>query len=500
MGIPKIDAVVGESGLFGAGVGTSGEYTYEPERKVRALAILVEATAANATADSGLTVNGTATTSQISKIQGTSAAYPWVEIRTIDLGEKQGGPFTLVVTKSKSVSLRMVVVGLRSTSAVTVAATNGSNNASSNERFVGSMTAPEGGALFLGLANQGKNLPSGRSGTLLLQRDEGETSWDIQYAEVAAGSHNEWWKWKEAFPAAVCGGLFTGTPPTTKEDEEEDKEGEAPKGNRLMLVGGVLVPVRRFIYVGGSKPLPTPTFVGDFETGDKSQYATEQSPDANGKPNESGTRITVVESPVFQGKYAGRFELKATDPETAGGPRSELVPGKNFYSGDEAWFFLAWRWPTGNLDTTKWQLFWQLHHSGSSGSPPVKLQSDYLGGKSVLWFGGYASTTYAQIERPSFDAWHYALIRVKFSKTVGEVECNVDGTQLEMSGGGTVVTGINTIGTEGEYAYLKNGIYRPNTATGTAVLFQDGYRVFDEEPDLETLLGGSSGGELVEVA
>lgn len=225
MGKPVLDTVKGESPLFVAG-SAAEPFTYTPAKKVRALLIGVEAWGANVTPISAMTVNGAATTEEESRIG--ASPFPYAELRFIELGEEQSGPFTISPTKNKNANVRCEVIGIRSGSKVEVLEAKGSSGTGTS-RFVGSQAWPAGGALGVFVITLGPALPTSRSGTLFLQRDEGESSWDVQTNERESTSANESWSWSGSVPAAAVGVLFTGEPPV---------EATAPENTAAPVVTG----------------------------------------------------------------------------------------------------------------------------------------------------------------------------------------------------------------------------------------------------------------------
>lgn len=216
MGKPVLDTVKGESPLFEAG-SSAEPFTYTPAKKVRALLIGVEAWGANVTPISAMTVNGSATTEEESRIG--ASPFPYSELRFIELEEEQSGPFTISPTKNKNANVRCEVIGIRSGSKVEVLEVKGSSGTGTS-RFVGSQTWPAGGALGVFVITLGPTLPTSRSGTLLLQRDEGENSWDVQTNERESTSANESWTWSGSVPAAAVGVLLTGSTPSESKTVE----------------------------------------------------------------------------------------------------------------------------------------------------------------------------------------------------------------------------------------------------------------------------------------
>ncbi len=82
-------------------------------------------------------------------------------------------------------------------------------------------------------------------------------------------------------------------------------------------------------------------------------------------------RATIVTSPVRQGKYAARFEVRPGDNNVAGsdnGERTEALSCRSPKEGEEQW----WAWstmfaPDFSASDSDWNIFTQFHNSGSTG-------------------------------------------------------------------------------------------------------------------------------------
>jgi hypothetical protein len=194
---------------------------------------------------------------------------------------------------------------------------------------------------------------------------------------------------------------------------------------------------------------------GDFETGDKSQW--------EGAQAASPDRLRIVETPVRQGKYALRVEVRNGDFVSSGN-RAELVRTVRDKEGDERFYAWSTMWPMDYPSVATWQLFTQWHHDGSSGSPPFEM---FVNGEemnlrvmasTVLWK--------APLDRGK---WHDFILHVKWSSsaTIGFVELWYDGALvLPKKSAATMYAGQDN--------YLKFGLYRNATIMPTAVIFHDG--------------------------
>lgn len=207
----------------------------------------------------------------------------------------------------------------------------------------------------------------------------------------------------------------------------------------------------------------------DYETGDFEQWDC-------GLQQKTGGRATIVTSPVRQGRYAARIEVRAGDTNVAGsgsaGERTEALSCQQFGEGQEQW----WAWSTmfdngfaANDDP--WNIFTQFHNSGTTGSTvSFVVQRDTL---KFQAFGGNLSSPDSKgwTLGPKVNGrWHDFVFHVKWSSSssVGFVEIWLDGSKV------VPLTNVATL-YNGQTVYLKQGLYR-NAQSNTAVLYFDGLR------------------------
>jgi hypothetical protein len=214
-------------------------------------------------------------------------------------------------------------------------------------------------------------------------------------------------------------------------------------------------------------PEPGSLFTGNFETGNLSQWGLVQAIPG---------RVTVVESPVAEAKYAGRFEVKEGDKEPAtGSQRAEVISGQEFEESDVRYFRLLSR--VDSWDYGHWGMIWQIHDE-SSGSPPLSLQLYKNGSTPMLWLGpGSAKTEYWEAPLPGTGTWFEIVIRVEFGAK-GSLKVWLNGEPQTMLNKELTYGGIDTLGEAP--AYDKLGIYRSSSSTTTAVVYHDDYRVTEE--------------------
>ncbi len=208
-------------------------------------------------------------------------------------------------------------------------------------------------------------------------------------------------------------------------------------------------------------------FKGNFETGDLSQWSFVQAIPG---------RVTAVKSPVSQGTYSGRFEVKEGDKEPAtGSQRAEVISGQEFKEGDVRYFRITSR--VNTWDFTHWGMIWQMHDE-SSGSPPLSLQLYKNKSTSMLWLGpGDQSAQYWETPLPGLEKWFEVVIRVDFG-VEGSLKVWLNGQPQEMLNKEMTYDEVDTLGKAP--GYDKLGIYRSSSSTTTAVVYHDDYRVTDE--------------------
>jgi polysaccharide lyase-like protein len=195
---------------------------------------------------------------------------------------------------------------------------------------------------------------------------------------------------------------------------------------------------------------------GDYDTGDLSQWKTVDG---------LASRLTVVTSPTRQGQYALRAELHQGDISSSG-TRNEVVLSTaqfNEVEGNDRWYAWSTLFPADFPAPDTWQVFTQWHHSGCCGSPPVEfsvrgenIQLVHDGGGNILWN--------APLVR---GVWHDFAVHVHWSSTSGFVELYYDGKKV------LEPTAVQTL-YPGEYAYLKQGLYRDASITPVGVVYHDG--------------------------
>ena len=208
------------------------------------------------------------------------------------------------------------------------------------------------------------------------------------------------------------------------------------------------------------------TWRGDYETGNTSQWFEIEG---------LASRLTVVQSPARQGKYALRTELRSGDYASSG-CRNELSRSDvHETEGTERWYAWSTMFDETYPSANTWQVFTQWHHNGPTGSPP--LEFDVVGENLQLSGAATGSTRVLWTAPLRRGVWHDFVVHVRWSASSGSVELWYDGQKaLE-------ATPFKTL-YDGQYVYLKQGLYRDASIQQTAVVYHDGMRVGDSLADV----------------
>jgi Polysaccharide lyase len=204
---------------------------------------------------------------------------------------------------------------------------------------------------------------------------------------------------------------------------------------------------------------PEVLFRGDFDSG-FGNWHIQSLPD----------RISLFSSGVFEGSQAARFEVQSGDVEPETGSQRSEVSGPTFKEGEDLYIRDAVRVPSGNTFSAPWQIVQQLHEENWNGSPGVAV---FLDSKRTLTLGpGDSSRTFWNSTPLQSDRWYDLVYRVKLSQdsSTGFVEVWLDGVQQTLANGQTRIYG-QTMQTD--ETYLKAGIYRSKSSTGTSIVEHD---------------------------
>jgi hypothetical protein len=211
---------------------------------------------------------------------------------------------------------------------------------------------------------------------------------------------------------------------------------------------------------------------GDYETGDIAQWTRYQG---------LASRLTVVESPVRQGRYALRVELHQGDVASSG-TRNEVLLGDPEVEGNDHWYSWSTLFPADFPAPNTWQVFTQWHHSGCCGSPP--LEFGLVGERIHISHNGSEVLWSAPLVR---GVWHDFVVHVYFSSTSGFIEFWYDGQPA------LAKTAVQTLN-PGEVDYLKQGLYRNANIADVAVVYHDGMTIGTSMADVAPSLAAPGTG------
>jgi hypothetical protein len=186
------------------------------------------------------------------------------------------------------------------------------------------------------------------------------------------------------------------------------------------------------------------------------------------------SRATLFSTSTLQGSQAARFEVRAGDVEPDTGSQRSEVSGPTFKEGQDLYIRDAIRVPAANTYSASWQIIQQLHEEDWAGSPGMAVMLD---NKHALKLGaGDGSPTFWQGPALQSDRWYDLVYRVNLSQStsVGFIEVWLDGVQQNLTNGQTRIYGQTIQAAE---TYLKAGIYRSKTSTGTSIVEHDAIAV-----------------------
>jgi hypothetical protein len=204
---------------------------------------------------------------------------------------------------------------------------------------------------------------------------------------------------------------------------------------------------------------PEVLFRGDFDSG-FGNWHVQSLPD----------RISLFSSGAFQGSQAARFEVQSGDVEPDTGSQRSEVSGPTFKEGEDLYIRDAIRVPSGNTFSAPWQIIQQLHEGDWNGSPGLAVFLD--NGHALELGAGDGSPTFWRGPTLRSDRWYDLVYRVELSQdsSTGFVEVWLDGAQQSLANGQARIYGQTMQTPE---TYLKAGIYRSKSSTGTSVVEHD---------------------------
>ena len=242
-------------------------------------------------------------------------------------------------------------------------------------------------------------------------------------------------------------------------------------------------------------PMVSPTFVGDYSTGDFSQWPTIQVKGYNGPP--SGYVPTysasIVNDPV-KGSV-GRFEVRSGDvPPFGGGERAEVQSGNQTggTEGKTMWYRFSTRFDPSfpqNHANLAWGVTNQWHSIDAGGSPPVGWYVDKRNGFWSLTINKQSSPgVYVQafsiFDIPLGTDWHDVKMQVRWSSSdsVGFIRLWLNGVPQTFINGSDIYYARTLVpGTSG--VYYKEGMYR-GPMTATDIVYHTGFRSATDESGL----------------
>jgi hypothetical protein len=212
----------------------------------------------------------------------------------------------------------------------------------------------------------------------------------------------------------------------------------------------------------------------DFETGSLGQWTN-----THALPG----RVSIIPSPVRQGRFASRFTVKPGDTPVPGGERAEVMYLSREHAGKTSW----WRWstyfPTGfHPNEGAWNIFTQWHQTGDQCPPPVRFMVDkYVTPPKLrldIWSGWLNTRTCTPQYKHSWhlgklqrNHWFNFVVKFKWSpyKSRGFVRVKVNGKVRVEKHIATLYRGMGV--------YLKQGFYRGESSKTTTII-HDGMQRF----------------------
>jgi hypothetical protein len=180
-------------------------------------------------------------------------------------------------------------------------------------------------------------------------------------------------------------------------------------------------------------------------------------------------RVSLFDQGAFSGS-AARFEVHDGDVEPDTGSERAEVSGPSFYEGQDLYVRDTIRVSSSSNSDSDWQLIQQLRENDWCCSPGMAVFLDddrelSIGpgdGEEIFWEGPELAP----------DRWYDLVYRVNLSQDddQGFVEVWLDGAQQRMYDGETRIYG-QTI--QRPSNYIKAGVYRSSSSTGTTVVDRD---------------------------
>jgi hypothetical protein len=250
----------------------------------------------------------------------------------------------------------------------------------------------------------------------------------------------------------------------------------------------------------------TPTFVGDFESGNFNQWPVCQNIavrsvvcSALGAPTYS---MQVEDQVVRQGRFAARFEVRHGDVPSGicCGARAEVSgeAATRADEGDDLWYQWSTQFGQDFPAQKGWSVLSQWHAYADGGSPPVAVATVGAGRWGIVltkW------NSPGQPDPPQFQPWSTPVVpgvwndikmHIKWSARddVGFIEIWLDGapqTFTDAPCANETRCAIRTLMPDGGGVYFKQGYYRDDSIVPTGVVYHDGFSFADSDDGLAPL-------------
>jgi hypothetical protein len=263
-------------------------------------------------------------------------------------------------------------------------------------------------------------------------------------------------------------------------------------------VAGAAVATTAVIAVAVAPPTDAdpPLFLGDYATGNFSQWPTVQTRDYNGSGNDYAPSYSAsIVQDAAKGDVA-RYEVRAGDvPPFGGGERAEVQGDSATTGGVEGqtrWYRFSTKFDPSfpmNHAELGWGVTNQWHQSSSSGSPPVSWTVDKKNGYWSLSIEKQSAPsvflqTFSIFDTPlNVGQWHDVMMEIHWSASdeKGWIRLWLNGVRQTFTNGAdtyfvrTLIPGAPTV-------YYKEGMYREPTAS-TDIVFHTGFSSGDSGPD-----------------
>ena len=193
--------------------------------------------------------------------------------------------------------------------------------------------------------------------------------------------------------------------------------------------------------------------------------------------------IQIVETPVYDGKKAARFELRDTDGENNNGTRSEIAfPGPDNTTTPERWYAFAVFFPREDFENDSNDEVISQWHQGGKATPALCIRTK-AGRIKLRIKAGIDKKEWVDLGAIEKNAWQYYVIHVKHSPgTDGLVEIWRNGVQIVNHSGANMYDLIDGVFHTPNW---KLGIYKADwngsgvTKTNKRVLYVDAIKVGD---------------------